>query len=115
MRSKFGGKGDDEEDEEEMEKKELEDNERRAKHSIEGILGDRCEWAAPVIVADVEESGWHFTLRWGYLFHIRDLTHIRAQRSPGWSDTISVSPYGRFFSFSIQLLKCLFKLHFGKY
>uniref|UniRef100_A0A3P9B7Y9 Paired box 3b n=1 Tax=Maylandia zebra TaxID=106582 RepID=A0A3P9B7Y9_9CICH len=41
MRSKFGGKGDEEEDEDEIEKKELEDNERRAKHSIEGILGDR--------------------------------------------------------------------------
>ncbi|XP_046892549.1 paired box protein Pax-3b isoform X3 [Hypomesus transpacificus] len=41
MRSKFGGKGDDDDDEDEIEKKELEDNERRAKHSIEGILGDR--------------------------------------------------------------------------
>ncbi|XP_071327859.1 paired box protein Pax-3b isoform X1 [Trachinotus anak] len=41
MRSKFGGKGDEEEDEDEIEKKELEDNDRRAKHSIEGILGDR--------------------------------------------------------------------------
>ncbi|XP_036005657.1 paired box protein Pax-3b isoform X4 [Fundulus heteroclitus] len=41
MRTKFGGKGDEEEDEEEIEKKELEDGERRAKHSIEGILGDR--------------------------------------------------------------------------
>uniref|UniRef100_A0A3Q3BFI4 Paired box 3 n=1 Tax=Kryptolebias marmoratus TaxID=37003 RepID=A0A3Q3BFI4_KRYMA len=38
MRSKFGGKGDEEEDEVE---KELEDNEPRTKHSIEGILGDR--------------------------------------------------------------------------
>lgn len=43
MRSKFGGKGDEEEDEEEIEKKEQEDSERRTKHSIEGILGDRCE------------------------------------------------------------------------
>ncbi|KAA8593746.1 hypothetical protein FQN60_004580 [Etheostoma spectabile] len=43
MRSKFGGKGDEEEDEEEIERKELEENDRRAKHSIEGILGDRCE------------------------------------------------------------------------
>ncbi|KAM9733665.1 paired box protein Pax-3b isoform 5-T5 [Menidia menidia] len=42
MRSKFGGKGDEEEDEEEMDKKELEDSDRRAKHSIEGILGDRA-------------------------------------------------------------------------
>ncbi|KAF3848109.1 hypothetical protein F7725_021137 [Dissostichus mawsoni] len=43
MRSKFGGKGDEEEDEEELERKELEENDRRAKHSIEGILGDRCD------------------------------------------------------------------------
>lgn len=44
MRTKFGVKGgDDEEDEDEIEKKELEENERRAKHSIEGILGDRCK------------------------------------------------------------------------
>lgn len=49
MRSKFGGKGDEEEDEDEIEKKELEDNDRRAKHSIEGILGDRCECAAPLL------------------------------------------------------------------
>lgn len=56
MRSKFGGKGDEEEDEDEIEKKELEDSERRAKHSIEGILGDRCEWTAPVIAADGEEN-----------------------------------------------------------
>ncbi|MEQ2279728.1 Paired box protein Pax-3, partial [Ameca splendens] len=41
MRTKFGGKGVEEEDEDEIEKKELEDSERRAKHSIEGILGDR--------------------------------------------------------------------------
>ncbi|GLD52857.1 paired box protein Pax-3 isoform X1 [Lates japonicus] len=32
------GKGDEEEDEDEIEKKELEDNDRRAKHSIEGAL-----------------------------------------------------------------------------
>lgn len=44
MRTKFGMKGDEEEDEDELEKKELEEHERRAKHSIEGILGDRCEW-----------------------------------------------------------------------
>lgn len=43
MRTKFGMKGDEEEDEDELEKKELEEHERRAKHSIEGILGDRCE------------------------------------------------------------------------
>lgn len=45
MRAKFGMKGDEEEDEDELEKKELEEHERRAKHSIEGILGDRCECA----------------------------------------------------------------------
>lgn len=56
MRSKFGVRGDEDEDEDEIEKKELEDNERRAKHSIEGILGDRCEWAARVSVA---ENSWH--------------------------------------------------------
>lgn len=38
-------KGDEEEDEDELEKKELEEHERKAKHSIEGILGDRCECA----------------------------------------------------------------------
>nr|XP_019964397.1 PREDICTED: paired box protein Pax-3-like isoform X3 [Paralichthys olivaceus]AIW63719.1 paired box protein 3b isoform Pax3b-3 [Paralichthys olivaceus] len=43
MRSKFGVKGDEEEDDDEIERKELEDHDRRAKHSIEGILGDRCE------------------------------------------------------------------------
>lgn len=43
MRTRFGGKGDEDEDEDEIEKKEMEDNDRRAKHSIEGILGDRCE------------------------------------------------------------------------
>lgn len=55
MRSKFGGKGDEEEDEDEIEKRELEDSDRRAKHSIEGILGDRCEWN-PQVIADVENS-----------------------------------------------------------
>lgn len=43
MRCKFGGVGEDEEDDDEIEKRELEENERRAKHSIDGILGDRCE------------------------------------------------------------------------
>ena len=43
MRSKFGGICEDEEDDDEIEKRELEENERRAKHSIDGILGDRCE------------------------------------------------------------------------
>ncbi|XP_038819386.1 paired box protein Pax-3-like isoform X1 [Salvelinus namaycush] len=43
MRCKFGGgAGEDEEDDDEIEKRELEENERRAKHSIDGILGDRC-------------------------------------------------------------------------
>lgn len=46
MRTKFGGKGEEEEDEDEIEKKELEDSERRTKHSIEGILGDRCEFSS---------------------------------------------------------------------
>uniref|UniRef100_A0A674AN43 Paired box 3a n=1 Tax=Salmo trutta TaxID=8032 RepID=A0A674AN43_SALTR len=44
MRCKFGGVGgEDEEDDDEIQKRELEENERRAKHSIDGILGDRCE------------------------------------------------------------------------
>lgn len=60
MRGKFGVKCDEEEDEDELEKKEQEDNERRAKHSIEGILGDRCKWAAVVVTA-VRGGGlsWH--------------------------------------------------------
>lgn len=64
MRSKFGGKGDEEEDEDEIEKKELEDSDRRAKHSIEGILGDRCEWALQVVVVAAKEN------KLTYLFHI---------------------------------------------
>lgn len=43
MRSKFGGAGEDEEEEEEMEKR-MEENEPRTKHSIDGILGDRCKF-----------------------------------------------------------------------
>lgn len=71
MRSKFGGKGDEEEDEDEIEKKELEDNERRAKHSIEGILGDRCEWTLPAVVVFVLAKG----NKWNDLsfFHISEL------------------------------------------
>uniref|UniRef100_A0A8C4ZIH4 Paired box 3b n=1 Tax=Gadus morhua TaxID=8049 RepID=A0A8C4ZIH4_GADMO len=46
VRCKFGGKLE-EEEEEEVESKELEESERRAKHSIEGILGDRCKRALP--------------------------------------------------------------------
>ncbi|KAE8290965.1 Paired box protein Pax-3 HuP2 [Larimichthys crocea] len=41
MRSKFGGVGDDEEDDDEVVKREMEENEPRTKHSIDGILGDR--------------------------------------------------------------------------
>ncbi|XP_062261348.1 paired box protein Pax-3-like isoform X7 [Platichthys flesus] len=40
MRSKFGGVGEDEDDEEVV-KREMEENEPRTKHSIDGILGDR--------------------------------------------------------------------------
>lgn len=45
MRCKFGGSGEDDEEIEDIEKRELEQNGRRGKHSIDGILGDRCEWA----------------------------------------------------------------------
>ncbi|XP_077579820.1 paired box protein Pax-3a isoform X2 [Stigmatopora nigra] len=41
MRSKFGGVGDDDEDGDELVKREMEENEPRTKHSIDGILGDR--------------------------------------------------------------------------
>ncbi|XP_035276928.1 paired box protein Pax-3-like isoform X1 [Anguilla anguilla] len=41
MRCKFGGSGEDDEEMEDIEKRELEQNGRRAKHSIDGILGDR--------------------------------------------------------------------------
>ncbi|XP_056600266.1 paired box protein Pax-3a isoform X2 [Triplophysa dalaica] len=41
LRCKFGGNGDEDEDDDEVEKREIEENERRAKHSIDGILGDR--------------------------------------------------------------------------
>lgn len=74
MRSKFGGKGDEEEDEDELDKKEMEDNDRRAKHSIEGILGDRCEWAARVIAPDVEQNSWHLAVA-GVIFFISVATH----------------------------------------
>ncbi|CAL8337864.1 unnamed protein product [Boreogadus saida] len=53
VRCTFGGKleeedeEEEEEEEEEVESKELEESERRAKHSIEGILGDRCKRASP--------------------------------------------------------------------
>lgn len=42
MRSKFGGVGEDEYDDEVV-KREMEENEPRTKHSIDGILGDRCK------------------------------------------------------------------------
>lgn len=44
MRSKFGGPGEDEEDDEEVVKRAIEENEPRTKHSIDGILGDRCKF-----------------------------------------------------------------------
>lgn len=44
MRSKFGGAGEDEEDDDEVVKREMEENEPRTKHSIDGILGDRCKF-----------------------------------------------------------------------
>ena len=43
MRSKFGGVGDDDEDDDEVVKREMEESEPRTKHSIDGILGDRCK------------------------------------------------------------------------
>lgn len=43
MRSKFGGAGDDEEEDDDVVKREMEENEPRTKHSIDGILGDRCK------------------------------------------------------------------------
>lgn len=47
IRSKFGGVGDDEEEEEEV-KREMDESEPRTKHSIDGILGDRCEFSVLV-------------------------------------------------------------------
>ncbi len=44
LRCKFGENGDEDEDDDEVEKREIEENERRAKHSIDGILGDRCKF-----------------------------------------------------------------------
>ena len=45
MRSKFGGIGEDDEDDDEGVKREMEENEPRTKHSIDGILGDRCKFS----------------------------------------------------------------------
>lgn len=86
MRSKFGGKGDEEEDEDEIEKKELEDNERRAKHSIEGILGDRCEWTLPAVIVFVlaKENKWNDL---SFFISVSLIRNIRAQQNPVWSDT----------------------------
>nr|XP_061797752.1 paired box protein Pax-3-like isoform X4 [Nerophis lumbriciformis] len=56
MRSKFGGKNDEEEDEDDLEKSELEESDRRAKHSIEGILGDRCSASHSDEGSDVESE-----------------------------------------------------------
>ncbi|KAM7400712.1 hypothetical protein PAMA_005081 [Pampus argenteus] len=47
MRSKFGGIGEDDEDDDEVVKREMEENESRTKHSIDGILGDRCAFSVP--------------------------------------------------------------------
>ena len=41
--TRYANDSEDEEDDDEIEKRELEENERRAKHSIDGILGDRCK------------------------------------------------------------------------
>ncbi|XP_031415939.1 paired box protein Pax-3a isoform X2 [Clupea harengus] len=41
LRCKFGGSAEDEDEEDEMERRALDENERRGKHSIDGILGDR--------------------------------------------------------------------------
>lgn len=43
LRSKFGGVGDDEEYDDEVVKREMDENDSRTKHTIDGILGDRCE------------------------------------------------------------------------
>ncbi|XP_041949729.1 paired box protein Pax-3-like isoform X2 [Alosa alosa] len=41
LRCKFGGSAEDDDEEDEMERRVLDENERRGKHSIDGILGDR--------------------------------------------------------------------------
>lgn len=44
LRSKFGGVGDDEEYDDEVVKRETDENDSRTKHTIDGILGDRCKY-----------------------------------------------------------------------
>lgn len=43
LRSKFGGVGDDEEYDDDVVKREMDENDSRTKHTIDGILGDRCK------------------------------------------------------------------------
>ncbi len=57
LRCKFGENGDEDEDDDEVEKREIEENERRAKHSIDGILGDRCKfWRVLYFLSGIEMS-----------------------------------------------------------
>ncbi len=57
LRCKFGENGDEDEDDDEVEKREIEENERRAKHSIDGILGDRCKfWRVWSFLSGIELS-----------------------------------------------------------
>ncbi|XP_016113968.1 paired box protein Pax-3-A-like [Sinocyclocheilus grahami] len=65
LRCKFGaGNGDEDEDDDEVEKREIEENERRAKHSIDGILGDRWlqgfVWGCQTLIRTPESvrCGW---------------------------------------------------------
>ncbi|KAL2097127.1 hypothetical protein ACEWY4_006334 [Coilia grayii] len=47
LRCKFGGSAEDYDEEDEMERRVLDENERRGKHSIDGILGDRYHHPCP--------------------------------------------------------------------
>lgn len=49
LRSKFGGVGDDEEYDDEVVKREMDENDSRTKHTIDGILGDRCKCTFTVL------------------------------------------------------------------